>query len=83
MSDLKSTISNRIVTPNVNTAFNTPSTGLVKKAYEDENVCDITYFDSNGSPKNKNKSQSLKKLEIINLFKSVWPILKLYLYVEG
>ena len=83
MSDLKSTISNRIVTPNVNTAFNTPSTGLVKKAYEDENVCDITYFDSNGSPKNKSKVEVKVKSTRDNWFPQTGSLVSIEVYEDN
>lgn len=55
MSDLKEIVSNRVVSPNVDSSINIRSYGIVTKAYEPENACDITYFDAKNIQRNRNK----------------------------
>lgn len=55
MSSLKDIVSNRVVSPNIDSSINTKSYGIVIKAYESENVCDITYFDAKNIQRNRNK----------------------------
>lgn len=78
MSSLKDVISNRIVTPNVNTAFNTPSVGVVLKAYEDQNVCDIRYFDTSGTEQNRDRVE----VRLTNKRESWFPSTGSMVYVD-
>lgn len=55
MTNLKDTLNNRVVTPSIESAFSTHSYGFVKEAYEGDNVCDITYIDSKGNQRNKER----------------------------
>lgn len=83
MSSLKDVISNRIVTPNINTAFNTTSIGMVLKAYEDQNVCDIRYFDANGSERNRDKVEVRVTNKRENWFPSTGSMVYVDVYEEN
>lgn len=83
MSSLKDVISNRIVTPNVNTAFNTPSIGIVLKAYEDQNVCDIRYFDTSGTEQNRDRVEVRLTNKRENWFPSTGSMVYVDVYEEN
>lgn len=83
MSSLKDVISNRIVTPNVNTAFTIPSIGIVLKAYEDQNVCDIRYFDTSGTEKNRDRVEVRLTNKRENWFPSTGSMVYIDVYEEN
>ena len=53
MSTAKNLLSDRIVSPGITNNATTTSYGIVSKANEKENVCDITYVNSSGKVSRK------------------------------
>lgn len=51
---LKDTLTTRVVSPSVDSSISIRSYGIVRKANESENTCDITYFDAKNTQRNRN-----------------------------
>lgn len=83
MGNLKETLTNRVVNPNIDTAFNTHSYGFVKEAYEKDNVCDIAYFDAKGNQRNKDKVEVELKNFKENWFPKKGDLVKVDVYEEN
>lgn len=54
MSDLRELFNSKVVAPNIETSIYTKSYGIVIRANEKNNCCDIKYFDAKGRPCNRN-----------------------------
>ena len=61
MSDIKSLLGNKVVSPNIDANRYIQSTGIVLRAYEKDNVCDIQYLDAQCRIKTKDKVEVLVK----------------------
>ena len=55
MNSLKEIVNSRIVSPNIDTAINAKSIGIVLAAYEQDNLCDIAYTDAKNIRRRKDK----------------------------